>query len=236
MWACLRPKKIIVFAPHPDDEVMDCGGTVAKRVHEGYEASVVFMTDGGNHFLKLYGISSDPTPEEYGVIRKAEARRAAKHLGIRSENLIFLDFEDGKLTESKRAAEKKVLSVLDDNVPVEIYFPRDKDPHPDHRATNRIITNSVRELPSHPAEYECSGMSKLGIASRLTDKILNSLRNDIFHIDISDFAHLKRLAMYEYVSQVTIFARGQKRPTFEGSFFRRFLASNKEFFFLRNRK
>ena len=39
-------KKILIVAPHPDDETLGCGGTVSRLVKDGYEASVLFLTDG----------------------------------------------------------------------------------------------------------------------------------------------------------------------------------------------
>ncbi|MEM2914808.1 MAG: PIG-L family deacetylase, partial [Candidatus Bathyarchaeia archaeon] len=57
-------KKVLIFAPHPDDETFGCGGTIAKRVSEGYEVFIIVMTDGRYAYLKLLGVESDPTPEE----------------------------------------------------------------------------------------------------------------------------------------------------------------------------
>jgi LmbE family N-acetylglucosaminyl deacetylase len=42
----LTEKSILVFAPHPDDETLGCGGTIANRVREGHEVEIFFMTDG----------------------------------------------------------------------------------------------------------------------------------------------------------------------------------------------
>ena len=71
-------EKIIVFAPHPDDETLGCGGTIAKRIVEGYEVIIVIMTDGRHSYLEMLGIDKDPTPNELKEIRKEEVKRATR--------------------------------------------------------------------------------------------------------------------------------------------------------------
>ena len=41
-------KRVLVIAAHPDDEVIGCGGTIAKLKKEGNEISVLFLADGEN--------------------------------------------------------------------------------------------------------------------------------------------------------------------------------------------
>ena len=53
---------VIIFSPHPDDETLGCGGTIAKKVKEGYQVKIVFMTDGRNAFSKILKINSCPSP------------------------------------------------------------------------------------------------------------------------------------------------------------------------------
>jgi len=69
-------KKIVVFAPHPDDETWGCGGTIAKKLREGYEILIVVMTDGRYAFKKVLGIDSDPTPEELKEIKKRRNKKS----------------------------------------------------------------------------------------------------------------------------------------------------------------
>ena len=53
-------ERIIVFAPHPDDETFGCGGLIPKRLSENYEVSVVVLTDGKYAYQVLFGIDSEP--------------------------------------------------------------------------------------------------------------------------------------------------------------------------------
>jgi LmbE family N-acetylglucosaminyl deacetylase len=113
-------KRAIVIAPHPDDETLGCGGTIAKKVSENYEVTIVVMTDGKLAFSSVLGINSNPTPEELESIRKEEVTRAAAILGVPRKNLVFFDFEDRTLKEHEKEAEAEVKSLFEANPPTEI--------------------------------------------------------------------------------------------------------------------
>jgi len=222
-------KKIIVFSPHPDDETFGCGGTIAKKVSEGYEVLIVIMTDGRYAYSKVFGIDVDPTPEELEEIRKVEVRRATRILGLREENLIFLDFEDGTLEENGEEAEKEVTKILKGHRPVEVYYVYEKDFHPDHRATCRIVGNSIKNARLHTMQYKYSISLRYGRIGMLMQTLLSLLRHNTSHVDISDFLHLKEAAIKEFRSEVSIISERQQRPIVKN--YKRFLR-NKEIFFI----
>ena len=68
--------KVLVIAPHPDDESIGCGGTVALHVQRGDTVNVVFLTSGE------LGLKQFPR-EKVWKIREAEADAACKVLGVR---------------------------------------------------------------------------------------------------------------------------------------------------------
>lgn len=78
--------------------------------------------------------------------RKEALKRAARRLGVPQTNLIFLDFVDRTLADREKEAEEKVAEILSKNRSDEVYFPSKRDGHPDHRATYRIVKNSIRKL------------------------------------------------------------------------------------------
>lgn len=79
----MERRSILIVAPHPDDETLGCGGTLAKRAQEGCRITVVVVTDGSNLFrLSRWKIEKDPTPAETSAMRKAETRRALAILGV----------------------------------------------------------------------------------------------------------------------------------------------------------
>jgi len=194
-------KRIIVFAPHPDDETLGCGGTIAKRLKEGYEVMVVLMTDGSQAFSGVLGIDTDPSPERLREIRRDEVRRAMRMLNVKEENLLFLDFEDESLEKNEEKAKDKVMEILNKNQPSEVYFPYEKDSHPDHRATNHIVRNSIKKLRLSVKCYRYSIMQKYGRVGPLIDAFLNLFRHDMIHRDISVFLPIKKMAIQVFYSE-----------------------------------
>lgn len=78
----MQNKSVVVFAPHPDDETLGCGGTIAKKVREGFNVYIVFITDGRNSHRNVLNIYENPSPEELKFIRRNEAIYATSILGI----------------------------------------------------------------------------------------------------------------------------------------------------------
>lgn len=223
-------KTIIVFAPHPDDETFGCGGTIAKRVREGYDVLVVVLTDGRHAFSEVLGIYSEPTPEELRKIRKEEVKRAVKILGVREENLFFLDFEDGTLEKNDEKAEEKVMEILSKNPPVEVYFPYEKDCHPDHRATNRIVKNSIKKLGLSTMRYKYSIVRMYTRVGPFIDALLNVFRRNMIRVDVSKFLSLKIEAVNEFKSEVSVISGRQKEPVLCARLMEKLLKSGETFF------
>lgn len=208
-------KKVIVFAPHPDDETLGCGGTIAKRVSEGYKVIVVVITDGRYAFSRVLGIDLDPTPGELKKIRKEEIIRATNTLGILKENLFFLDFEDGALEKHEKEAEEKIIEIIERYSPVEVYFPYIKDYHEDHQATNRVIRRCIQKLGLTPIKYQYCTVQKYARMGPLVEKLINLFKNHIVEVDISEFLSLKEKAVKELKSEISIISKKQKRTITE---------------------
>jgi len=211
----LVKKKIVVFAPHPDDETFGCGGTIAKKISEGYDVLIVVMTDGRYAFLNVLGIESDPTPEQLKEIRKEELKRAVKHLGVPETNLIFLDFVDGTLANREKEVEEKVAEVLSKHRPDEVYFPYKRDGHPDHRAACRIVKNSIMKLGIKPVKYQYQITHKYARIGPFVEAFLNLFTNKRVHVDVSRFLHIKKLAIEEFKSEITAVSSRQHKPVIE---------------------
>lgn len=230
-------KNIVVFAPHPDDEVLGCGGTIAKKLSEGQDIYIVFITDG-RYALTELGIFSNPTPLEMKDIRKEEALKAAEILGLEEENLIFLDFEDKTLAKSETAVQEKILQILNRLSPIEVFFPQRREYNADHRATNKIIKKAIELSNLNLIQYEYIIAWRfpfyllLHIFSEDTfDRYLVKLFNtNLIHFEISKYLRVKEIAIKEYKSQVTILSPRQKRPALKNSFLERFLRNEEKFF------
>jgi len=202
-------RKIIVFAPHPDDETLGCGGTIAKKISENYGVIIVVMTDGRFAFSSVLGMNSNPTPEELKSIRKEEVTRAAAILGVPRKNLIFFDFVDGELLQNKKEVEERVGEILKKELPTEIYFPYEKDLHVDHRAANEIISDSAKRLSSSALRFRYSIKQKHGRLP-LKDRLLNIFEHNLVAVNVTEFLPLKKAAIKEFKSQIVIARKSYK--------------------------
>src|SRR5687768_17661592 len=95
---------ILVIAPHPDDDVIGCGGTIRLHILSGHVVYIVYLTDGEKgikDFEKVRTIE----------IRKQEASHAAGLLGVPNDNLFFLHLSDGNvINESGNNKEFKTIT------------------------------------------------------------------------------------------------------------------------------
>jgi LmbE family N-acetylglucosaminyl deacetylase len=204
---------IIVFAPHPDDETFGCGGTIAKKISEGYEVFVVIMTDGRYAFKQVLGIDNDPAPEVLKEIRKEEVKKATRILGIPESNLIFLDFVDGTLKDNEVEAEERVIEILREINPCELYIPYKRDGHPDHRETYKIVKRAIDKQGISPLCYKYSITHKFARLGRFFDPMLNFLfRVKKVQVDISDFVNIKKHAIEQFKSEINSMFAWQHKP------------------------
>ncbi len=86
----------VVFAPHPDDETLGCGGMILQKNQVGARVRIVFMTDGSQSHARFLA------PAELARLRQEEARAAGKALGVDEDDLFFLGFPDGELKNIRR--------------------------------------------------------------------------------------------------------------------------------------
>ena len=142
-------RPLVVVAPHPDDETLGCGATIARAATAGSPVTVVVVSDGSRSHE-----SSIVSASELAAIRRSEARAAVARLGG-GVHLRFLDFPDGALPESVPAMARALESVFDD-VPADIVLsPMLAEPHPDHAAVARAvrIARSRRAASGELLEY-----------------------------------------------------------------------------------
>jgi LmbE family N-acetylglucosaminyl deacetylase len=217
----------MIFAAHPDDETLGCGGTIVRRLTEGYEVFVVVLTDGRNALSTVFGIKNSPTPEEMEQIRRTEIIRAMKILGVPSEHLRFLGIEDGTLLYHAREAAKKIDKILNEVRPQEIYFPHEKDNNPDHQAASLLVHDCINNLSFSTCAYKYSLGQRFSRLGWSITRLLDFFRNDLVFVDVSPFLNKKAAAIREYKSQITVINKGQKRPVVANS--KRFLKKHELF-------
>ena len=220
-------KRIIVFAPHPDDETLGCGGTIAKKIAEEYEVLIVIMTDG--RFLLQNGSKTDSylTPEQVKEIRHFEVLKATKILGVPEKNVIFLDFVDGTLKENEKTAVEKVISIVKKFPPSEVYFPYEKDDHTDHKATNHIVRVSLEKLNLKPKMYKYCIAQKFARLGPFLESFFNIFSHNIVYVDISEFLSLKKEAVKEYRVELLMYLN---KTNVKGFGFKKYLKKKERFY------
>jgi LmbE family N-acetylglucosaminyl deacetylase len=138
----------IVFAPHPDDEALGCGGTVIRKKRAGADVKVVFMTDGSESHAHLMPAS------DLRAIRAAEAVAAANVLGVEASDVILLDFKDGRLADYRAIGIQRVTEILRRHRPAQIFVPYAKDGPPDHEATTDMVVAALCACRQPATIYE----------------------------------------------------------------------------------
>lgn len=147
-------ERVLVLSPHPDDESIGCGGTLARLAREAAEIDVVLMTSG-----------AAPGDTAMAAQREAEARRAARVLGLTT--LHFLGGQDGELHLQHRLY-RPIRELLEQNRYQVIFCPWPHDGHSDHTATFRILRRALASC-RHSTECWLYEVWSPVLANRLVD-------------------------------------------------------------------
>ena len=173
--ALLRGERLLVLAPHPDDEVIGCGGLVALHLRERREVRVVIATDGAQ--------------AGRAETREQESRRALDTLGENAQ-LAFLGFPDRGLDDSiAPRLRDELLSFRPDLIlvpaPIEI--------HPDHHALARIFCELVQRDETLFADLAVARVAFYEVGQPLRPNAI---------VDISEVAGAKYAAIARHQSQL----------------------------------
>lgn len=139
-------KNILVIAPHADDEILGCGGTIARRASQGDQVYVAVMTNAHIGAPELFSAQSIET------VRK-EAKLAHAKLGVKQT--FFEDFPAPQLEQYPQYKIANALSkIIRETRAQVLYLPHKGDLHLDHAAVynaglvaSRPLTGqTVREI------------------------------------------------------------------------------------------
>ena len=194
------PKRVLVFSPHPDDDVISMGGTLIRLVTNGHEIHIAYQTSGNiavfdddairyaefvADFSRMFGadqekmaeleahveeflknkkpgqVDSDIVQQIKGLIRRGEARAAARCCGVPAERLHFMDmpfYETGRVKKRplSDADVNMVVDLLEQIQPHQIYAAGDlSDPHGTHRTCLRAILMACDKVKQHDWYTNC---------------------------------------------------------------------------------
>lgn len=137
---CPGQGRLVVLAPHPDDEVLACGGLLAMRAAQGLPCLVVAVTDGE----ASHGTSDPRACARLSARRADERRRGLRALGLASSCVVRLGIPDGSAAQLiARIAYKLLVLLRPSDVIVTTWR---LDGHPDHEAVSAAAQHAATDL------------------------------------------------------------------------------------------
>ncbi len=194
------PKRVVIFSPHPDDDVISMGGTLIRLCEQGHDVHVAYQTSGNiavfdqaairhadfvREYAQAFGLGErqagriesliesfvkQKKPGEVDapelqkiktLIRRTEARAAARFSGVKEEHIHFLDmpfYETGRVRKKPLSEDdiQIVMALLEDVRPHQIYAAGDlSDPHGTHRVCLHAIIEAMARLKDRPWMKQC---------------------------------------------------------------------------------
>jgi LmbE family N-acetylglucosaminyl deacetylase len=135
--------RLMLIAPHPDDEALACSITLQQAVRAGAAIRVVYATDGDDNpwpqrVLERKWRLNATDRQRWGKLRRAEALAALRVMGVKASDARFLALPDQQLTgllmSDCRGTLKRFAAIIADWVPTHLLVPSIADTHPDHSA------------------------------------------------------------------------------------------------------
>lgn len=172
----MKARRILVFSPHPDDEIIGSGGTLALARANGAKVKVIVITDGEK------GLIRDQLPG----IRQEECVAGLDILGI--EDVVFWSYPDQQIPLSGSIIENYKSTVAEFR-PDYIFLPSPSEVHADHRRVTRGIIKALEGL----------WKGQLFFYETTQPVLINTTR------EITSVIELKRLALMAHASQMEQF-------------------------------
>ncbi|MEJ7589146.1 MAG: bacillithiol biosynthesis deacetylase BshB1 [Ferruginibacter sp.] len=178
---------LLVFAVHPDDAELSCGGILIAEKNKGKKTGVVDLTQGE---LGTRGTAA---------IRKTEADEAARILGLNTrENLQMAD----GFFQNDESNQRKIIKAIRKYRPEIIFCNAPEDRHPDHGRSAKLVEDAaflsgLRKITTEHDGEEQEAWRPTYVFNFIQDKYLPPN----FVIDISDVMDQKLEAIRAYGTQ-----------------------------------
>lgn len=184
--------KVLIFAPHPDDEILGCGGTMIKHIDAGNEVYVCIATKG---CLPLF------SPEGTEKTR-SEARACHQYIGVKKT--FFFDFPAAMMEKAERyELNGKILDVIKEIQPDTVYIPHWGDMQKDHQIVADACMVALRPKyePKVKRIYSYETMSETAWNA---PNVQNEFIPNVF-VDITDTIERKIDALRFFKTQLSPF-------------------------------
>jgi LmbE family N-acetylglucosaminyl deacetylase len=130
----------MVFAPHPDDETLGCGGTILLKRRLDVPVRVVVLTDGSGSHPKLVPV------ERMRDIRSREVLEATSLLDVDAAHVHQLGFPDRYLLDHRAEAVSRVAALLEEHRPEQLFVPYAAGENRDHGSSCLIVHEALRRV------------------------------------------------------------------------------------------
>lgn len=188
-------KRVILFSPHPDDDVISMGGTFSKLIKQGHDVHVVYQASGNiavsdDEALKFAEVCNDFVGDDdcrvnfqaaidflnnksedqvdslevrklKGLIRRRESYAAVRYIGLKDENIHFLDmpfYETGQVKKNPIGEDdiQLVAEIIEKIKPHQVFAAGDlADPHGTHEVCLNAIFAALKKLKPQSYMKDC---------------------------------------------------------------------------------
>jgi N-acetylglucosamine malate deacetylase 1 len=188
----MTKKKVLVIAAHPDDEVLGCGGTIAKHKNTGDHVTVLIMADGVN--------SRDEKFQNESVSERRACAKKANNI-LKVDDLVFLSFPDNKMdTVPLLEIIKSIENVMLELCPDTVYTHSSSDLNIDHRIVHKASITACRAFPNQTVKqllfFEVPSSTEWRTSSA------TNIFNPNWFSDISDTLNIKLKALSTYEKEL----------------------------------
>jgi LmbE family N-acetylglucosaminyl deacetylase len=181
---------VLVVAAHPDDEVLGCGGTIARHVAAGDTVHVLFLADGVN--------ARNGTANEMLNRRQAAARAAAAALGV--ADVVLGTLPDNRLdTVAMLDIVRLIEAELAEVAPSVIYTHHGGDLNVDHQRAHQAVLTACRPQPTMPVRRILA--FEVLSSTEWAGPDATPFRPSVF-VDISDYLDQKLAALTIYADEM----------------------------------
>jgi len=190
-------KKILIVAAHPDDEVLGCGGTIARRRSEGDIVRVLFLAEGVTARYSFTETIPDQA-EIRSIERNENAKAALGILGVKTHEIFVSSRRCCRLDQTHELElTQEVEQHIREFGPEIVYTHSPHDVNVDHRVTHKAVIAASRPLTTSSVRE----VHLFEVGSSTEWNTLHPFAPSVF-VDISGFLNLKIKAMYRYFGEI----------------------------------
>ncbi len=189
--------RVLVLAPHPDDETLGCGGAISLLAEARKDIKVIFLTSGDkadpSHPLSNRAHQKTHITD-YSALREKEADKALLALGV--PDYEFLRFPDRGLAENFEDVFIRLLNIFKNYRPDAVYCPSMIELNPDHRTASGLAIELQKAMAS-PDDKDMIPFSLIFY------EVTTPMRPNLL-VDVTAVYEKKKKALKKYKSQLKL--------------------------------